>query len=108
MVSGLKKLFLLKNPEHLSKKEIRAEGYTREKKFLQKQWAKKKIRASRKSPTPHITFLMVRPLQAGLAINRHFDQSFTPSILRRFIEYLTKDSKCHFPFSNIFFSSGDI
>ena len=34
-------------------KKIRAERFTWKKKFLQKQWAKKNIRASWKFPTPH-------------------------------------------------------
>ena len=45
------------------RKRIRAEGFTWKKKFLHKQWAKKKkfVRAENSPPSP-LTFLMVRPL----------------------------------------------
>ena len=42
--------------QYLSEKKIRAEGFTWKKKFLHKQWAKKKkkfVQAENSPPTPH-------------------------------------------------------
>ena len=38
----------------------------------------------------------------------YYGQIFNSCNFRHFKEYLTKDSKCRFLFSNIYFSSGDI
>ena len=55
--------FTVKKKQYLSEKKIRAEGLTWKKKFLHKQWAKKKFVQAENSPPPApLTFLMVRPL----------------------------------------------
>ena len=72
--------FTVKKKQYLSEKKFLQRG-SPEKKFLHKQWAKKKkFVQAENSPPPPITFLMVRPLgKLDLGINACHR---TPQILR--------------------------
>ena len=59
--------FTVKKKSNICLKKKFVQRGSPEKKFLHKQWAKKKIRPSWKFPTPPITFLMVRPLKGKIA-----------------------------------------